>query len=95
MSEILVIPTISGEISAEQSLTGSLTAEGRLQGTVSQELKHDIYYEGSYEITPKVTEQTMATADKIMRTDVTINKVPYSEVHNEAGGLTVVIAFEE
>ena len=95
MSEILVIPTITGEISAKQSLTGELTAEGRLQGTVSQDIVHDTYYEGSYEITPKVEGQTMATADKVMRTDVDIKPVPYSEVRNEAGGLTVVIAFDE
>lgn len=95
MSEILVIPTITGEISATQSLTGELTAEGRLQGTVSQDIVHNTYYEGSYEITPKVEGQTMATADKVMRTDVDIKPVPYSEVRNEAGGLTVVIAFEE
>lgn len=95
MSEILVIPTITGEISAKQSLTGELTAEGRLQGIVSQDIVHDTYYEGPYEITPKVEGQTMATADKVMRTDVVINDIPYSEVHNEAGGLTVVIAYEE
>ncbi len=95
MSEILVIPTISGEISAEQSLTGSLTAEGRLQGTVSQELKHDTYYEGSYEITPRVKGQTLPTGDKIMRADLVINDISYSETTNPGGGTTVAIAFEE
>lgn len=95
MSEILVIPTITGAISSTQSLQGSISAEQSLSGTVSQQIEYDTYYDGSYEITPTVEGQTMGTADKIMRTDVDIKPIPYSEVHNDAGGLTVVIAFEE
>lgn len=94
MSEIIIIPTISGEISAEQTLQGSITSEQSLRGTVSQQIEHDTYYEGAYEVTPKITEQTLETADKVMRTDVTVHEVPYSEVRNEAGGLTVNIAYE-
>ena len=84
MSEIFGYPIISGKISAEPTITGSLS--NNVEKT---------YYDGEYEVTPKLEEQTLETADKTMRKDVTINKVPYSEVHNEAGGLTVVIAFEE
>ncbi len=95
MSEILVIPTITGEISAKQSLTGELTAEGRLQGTVSQDIVHDTYYEGSYEITPKLEDQVAPTADKVMRADMTVKEIPVSETTNPDGGTTVVIAYEE
>lgn len=92
--EIFVIPTISGGISAKGSISGSLSQEQSLQGTVSQQIEHDTYYDGDYEITPRVKGQTMATADKIMRTDVVINDIPYSETTNPDGGTTVVIAFE-
>jgi hypothetical protein len=48
-------------------------------------------YDGSYEITPKAEEQILPTAYKVMRNDVTVNKIPYAEVTNPAGGTTVII----
>ena len=93
--EVFVIPTITGSISAEGALSGSLAQEQSLKGTVSQQIEHDTYYDGPYEITPRVLGQTMATADKVMRTDVVIKDIPYSETTNPGGGTTVVIAYEE
>lgn len=92
--EIFVIPTISGAISAEAALSGSISQEQSLKGTVSQQIEHDTYYDGAYEITPQVKGQTLPTADKVMRTDLVINDIPYSETTNPDGGTTVVIAFE-
>lgn len=51
-------------------------------------------YAGEYEITPTVDGQTMATAQKVMREDVTIKAIPYYDVSNTAGGSTVFIADE-
>ena len=51
-------------------------------------------YEGPYHVTPKVDAQTLPTAEKLMREDVTINKIPYFVVGNTAGGDTVYIAKE-
>lgn len=51
-------------------------------------------YEGEYVITPTVDGQTMATAQKVMRDDVTIKAIPYYDVSNNAGGSTVFIADE-
>lgn len=51
-------------------------------------------YEGEYEVTPKVTEQTMATKEKVMLEDVTILAIPYYDVGNTAGGSTVFIGSE-
>ena len=51
-------------------------------------------YEGPYEVTPKVDAQTLATADKVMLEDVTVNKIPYFAVGNTSGGETVYIAKE-
>jgi hypothetical protein len=51
-------------------------------------------YGGEYQVTPKVTEQTLPTAQKFLVEDVTIKKIPYFEVSNEAGGNTVYIGKE-
>lgn len=49
------------------------------------------YYEGDYEITPKVTKQTVETKDRIMKNDFTVNEIPVFEVSNTSGGKTVTI----
>lgn len=49
---------------------------------------------GSYTVTPKIEEQTLATKNKSMADDLTIEGIPYSEVENPSGGKTVNIGFE-
>lgn len=52
-------------------------------------------YEGEYEITPMLKdEQTLSTANKTMRKDVIVHKVPIYRVSNESGGFTVTICKE-
>ena len=48
-------------------------------------------YQGEYEITPKVEAQTLLTAKKVLERNVTIKKIPYAEVQNNANGKTVTI----
>ena len=48
-------------------------------------------YEGEYTITPSIEEQTMETKNKTMSEDVTILAIPYAEVTNNTGGMTVTI----
>lgn len=48
-------------------------------------------YTGSYTVKPLVSEQTLATKDKVMTDDVTVLEIPYSEVSNNEGGCTVTI----
>lgn len=48
-------------------------------------------YTGSYTVKPSVSEQTLATKDKVMTDDVTVLEIPYSEVSNNDGGCTVTI----
>ena len=50
------------------------------------------FYEGEYEATPKVEKIVIETAQKTMKSDFTINAIPYAEVTNTANGLTVTIA---
>lgn len=52
------------------------------------------FYEGEYDVTPKVTEQTLATAHKLLEKDVHIKKIPYFKVSNTSGGNTVFIGRE-
>lgn len=49
------------------------------------------YYEGEYTITPRVYEQTMATREKTMRSNVTIQVIPLAQVDNPQGGMTATI----
>jgi hypothetical protein len=51
-------------------------------------------YEGDYEVTPRVREQTLPTADKLLSEDVRIKEIPYYDVSNPSGGSTVYIARE-
>lgn len=49
------------------------------------------WYEGEYEVIPKVAAQKLETANKMMAKDLTIKEIPYFEVSNLAGGSTVTI----
>lgn len=48
-------------------------------------------YDGEYEITPRITEQTLPTAMKLMTRDVTVRDIPITYVTNTAGGNTIII----
>lgn len=48
-------------------------------------------YEGEYKVTPSVSNQTLDTANKLMKSDVTIEEIPYAEVSNNSGGKTASI----
>lgn len=80
--EILVKNTLPQEIGVKQDI-------------VIVPIYKDVpLYEGDYEVTPKVSEQTLPTAEKLMSEDVTIKEIPYFEVGNNSGGDTVYIAKE-
>ena len=48
-------------------------------------------YEGSYDVTPAVAEQILATEQRIMRRNLVIREIPYHRVSNIKGGDTVTI----
>ena len=48
-------------------------------------------YEGSYKVTPSVSNKTLDTANKLMQADVIIEEIPYAEVGNDSGGKTATI----
>ena len=49
-------------------------------------------YEGVYSVTPSASGDTiLLTAQKMMDANVTVSKIPYSEVSNSSDGTTVTI----
>lgn len=53
-------------------------------------------YTGEYEVTPKADDvQTLRTAQKYLSQDVHVHKIPYYEIDNAAGGITVYIGTED
>ena len=48
-------------------------------------------YDGEYVVVPKAEDQKLLTAYKTMQQDVTIEAIPYSEVENNSGGITINI----
>lgn len=52
------------------------------------------FYEGPYRITSAFHLQTLATKLKILKDDINVDPMPYSEVSNMAGGITVNIGGE-
>lgn len=85
------------KVSSDQAVTLHLGQPTHL--TMSMELGRPIYlggepYDGPYDVTPKVTAQTLPTAKKLMRDDVSVRAIPYFDVSNPAGGNTIYIANE-
>lgn len=70
----------------EKSECGFVTYLGEVVNT-----GHFPLYEGDYEVTPKVVQQTLETASRSMESDVTIQAIPYYEVDNVFQGQTVII----
>ena len=52
-------------------------------------------YEGDYVVRPEVDQQTLPTATKLMRDDLTVLAIPRHEVDNDAGGQTCIIGGTE
>ena len=87
MGEVL---KLKGVISPVRTLKGVISSEGCLQGTISQP-KGYTDYKGTYDPIPTVEGVTLATKDKHMTDDVTIQPIPTYEVQNEKGGVTFII----
>lgn len=82
------------EIIAIESLKGTISGSAEIKGTVTVARDYDIY-DGEYEVTPNAHKsQTLETADKLLKENVTIAKVPYWETSNPSGGNTIYIADE-
>jgi hypothetical protein len=82
-----------GKISAGNGLKGRVNASGVLVGSLSKPIGY-IDYTGSYEVTPKTSEQSLQTKDKHLTENVTIKSIPFFATSNNSGGNTVYIGSE-
>ncbi len=64
---------------------------GQIPGEVTVYVPDVEVYDGPTEATPKRARQTLHTAGKLLRENITIEEIPYSETVNSAGGITVNI----
>ena len=83
---------VSGKITIKGNLNGRIGQEKPIKGQVGYaQTKPLPWYEGEYEVTPKWEDIVINTKQKSMRDDVTVTEIPYLEVENPQGGVTVVI----
>lgn len=52
------------------------------------------YYTGDTVVDPRKVDQTLATANKSMREDITVNAIYYAETANVGGGNTAYIGMD-
>lgn len=84
--------TISGSLSTIGQISGSLTSAGNLIGLLTIPTYIDVdLYEGEYEVTPKFASVELATQNKTLVQDITVNAIPVSITENLSGGNTVYI----
>lgn len=82
---------LRGLIRTEAKLKGSIKTNGILHGSLMITEEFDSYV-GLYNVTPRISSQSIPTANKLMNDDVTVNGIPYYEVSNQQGGTTFIIA---
>lgn len=94
MSSIKAFACLTGHISELCTLSGKLTCSGSLSGRLSATIDFNAY-SGEYEVIPNAFEtQILPTANKVLKNDVIVQKVPYFETSNNYDGLTIYIAEE-
>lgn len=79
-------------------LTGIVVNKKSIAGTLQVPSKipvHDKYedYEGTYDVKPTISAQTLPTKKRSMENDLTIEAINYAEVDNPGGGKTVTIGY--
>lgn len=94
MSSIKALESLSGHISGLCTLSGELSCKAGLQGKVSTDISFKTY-DGEYDITPQAFDVSiLPTANKLLKKDIVVQKVPYFETSNLQDGITVYIAEE-
>ncbi len=83
-----------GKITARIKGVDKLSAQLGSVVVVVEDISHLPQYDGPYEVTPRVTAQTLPTARKILTDDITVREIPRYDVSNTAGGKTIFIANE-
>lgn len=77
---------LTGVIGATPDLEGLISGNGSIQYEAIIGTSNSIpAYQGSYDITPRVTSQTLPTANKVMKKNVLVEEIPYFETANQYG----------
>lgn len=85
-----IMPVITGELSSIQdTIIGELTSLYYIEAELT--MLSTEYYEGDYVVIPKMEQQKLATKDKTIRDDVTVEEIPVYQTENISGGFTVII----
>lgn len=82
-------------LEAKDTQTANVIAKGSEKvviKAVSSLAGKGIPYKEAYEVTPTMEEQVLPTRSKVMRDDVTVHAIPYTQTTNESGGYTAIIA---
>lgn len=88
----LNVANISGKIGVNGSLAGNIGARHISGKTIiSRNIEYPTYT-GELIFTPTAEGLTIPTAHKTLMHDLTIDVIPYTEVSNPSGGVTVNIA---
>lgn len=86
--------SIPVEVGTSQVVIQADLSEAQIFSTeigASYVLNKNADYEGDYTVTPRLYDQTLETADKVMSDDVTVYEIPVVYTSNLYGGQTVVI----
>ena len=91
MSELIITPTNESKLIPSETAAVEFGADSYIKIIHTSDVDE---YEGDYDVTPKANAQTvLPTQDKLLRDNVTVDKVPYYQTSNEYGD-TVYIAAE-
>lgn len=83
--EVELLNTIEGELNLNAEIEGEV-------GVITKVVEHDLpTYTGQTVITPSDTEQTLATADKVLARNIVVNPIPenYGRLLYSGNTLTV------
>lgn len=84
---------LKGSFNIRNVFGGEISIKNTFNGQFGQfmPVETTIPYTGEYIVVPKVYEQTLETAHKVMADDVKVLEIPYHEVSNPFNGITVTI----
>lgn len=91
MSSIKAFECLTGHISGLCTLSGKLTCFGSLSGKLSAVIDFNAY-SGEYEVVPNAfNTQVLPTANKVLKKDIVVQKVPYFETVTTMMGLRFIL----
>lgn len=83
--------SMAGIISDANSITGIIKDNGVIKYETNLDYSSSYpSYDGSYDIIPRVDEQTLETKNKVLRDDVLVESIPYYQTSNPYGNTVYI-----